>query len=170
MREMVAQSQPYHAAQGLLWWRHSERMSWTVHAAGLDRLAAAGLSTASVDRLRPLVGRSYADTREVQVAIDDALGAERPVFRSGNALGAIVRREVGAIEAYAAEGFLGQYIVVVPAARLIAVRQIAPRSDMTGDKPWPYGFPDFASRVIETAHALERVESKRVDWRLSHTT
>lgn len=162
MREMVAQSQPYQAAQGLLWLRHSEHMSWTVHAAGLDRLAAAGLSTASVDRLRPLVGRSYADVREVQVAIDEALGAERPVFmaelnRSGNALGAIVRREVGAIEAYGAEGFLGQYIVVVPAARLIAVRQIAPRSDLTGDKPWPYGFPDFASRVIETSHALERV-------------
>ncbi len=83
MHEMVAQSQPFFARYGLLWWRHT-----------------------------------------------------------------------APIEAYEAQGYLGQYIVVVPSARLVAVRQIAGRDDWPESKPWPYGYDDFVARVLELARTL----------------
>jgi CubicO group peptidase (beta-lactamase class C family) len=63
-------------------------------------------------------------------------------------------RHVGAVEAYEAQGYLGQYIVVVPSVRLVAVRQIAERDDWPDDRPWPYGYDDFVTRVLELARTL----------------
>jgi len=86
MREMVAQSQPFTARYGLLWWR--------------------------------------------------------PVAPGSSDV------------AYVADGYLGQYIVVVPSARLVAVRQIAERDDWPESRPWPYGYDDFTTRVLELARTL----------------
>ena len=47
----------------------------------------------------------------------------------------------------------GQYIVVVPGARLVAVRQIAERQ-LPDDKPWPYNYGEFTAHVLELAQAL----------------
>ena len=56
----------------------------------------------------------------------------------------------GAPLAYHANGYLGQYLVVVPAARLVAVRQIR-NSD--GYDPKTDGFEDFPARVARMARA-----------------
>jgi CubicO group peptidase (beta-lactamase class C family) len=158
MREMVAQSQPFNATAGLLWWRHARHTTLVVDPAGLDTLATVGVRAGLLDKLRPLAGTHHADGDTLRTALADVLGTNLEAFghdldARGLALDALLRVESGPIDAYAAEGHLGQYIVVVPSARLVAVRQIAERQ-MPDDKPWPYSYGEFSSHVLELAQAL----------------
>ena len=66
--------------------------------------------------------------------------------------------ERGPVAAYEAQGYLGQYIVVVPSAGLVAVRQIeAPGDDAPQPETDSYG--DFTQRVLELAVAMDRLPS-----------
>lgn len=158
MREMVAQSQPFSANYGLLWWRRARRTGFVVDPAGIDTLAKAGVRADLLDKLRPLAGTRHPDAASVRAAFAEALGPDLRVFGAdagahGLSFDTALRSEWGPVEAYVAEGYLGQYIVVVPSARLVAVRQVAWRQ-MPDDKPWPYGYGEFSSHVLELAQAL----------------
>jgi CubicO group peptidase (beta-lactamase class C family) len=51
----------------------------------------------------------------------------------------------GTVRAYSADGYLGQYIVVLPAERIVVVRQKRASDDHTREM----SFPGFADRVVE---------------------
>ena len=158
MREMVAQSQPFSANYGLLWWRHARRTAFVVDPAGIDTLAKAGVRADLLDKLRPLAETRHPDAESVRTAFAGALGADLWAFGAdldehGLPIDTALRSEWGPVQAYVAEGYLGQYIVIVPNARLVAVRQIASRQ-LPDDKPWPYGYSEFSSHVVELAQAL----------------
>ena len=58
------------------------------------------------------------------------------------------------VVAWEANGSHGQYIVVVPKARLVAVRQVGEHPEIKEDQPWPYSYEDFTQRIIAVAQAL----------------
>jgi hypothetical protein len=58
--------------------------------------------------------------------------------------------EKGPVEAFEANGSLGQYIVVIPKARLVAVRQIRARDEHSEAD----SYPDFTDRVQALADVL----------------
>lgn len=62
----------------------------------------------------------------------------------------LAKRSAGPVIAMRADGYLGQYIVVVPQARLVAVRQIT-EERYTGEAD---SDPDFEQQVIALAKAL----------------
>jgi len=112
-----------------------------------------------LDKLRPLTDRRFADSPSLRAALAAALGTDLPALAASakehqQSLETAMRRDLGPIVAYGAEGYLGQYIVVVPGAQLVAVRQIAGRDDWPDDKPWPYGDEGFVAHVLELARAL----------------
>src|SRR5690606_26894515 len=57
----------------------------------------------------------------------------------------------GPVVAFEAEGYLGQYIEVVPGAGLVAVRQVADSDDYLPE----WGYATFRDDVIALAKALE---------------
>ncbi len=143
-------------AVGLLWWRRPAWQVFSLRADAAGHLAAAGVSAGFIEALQPLAGRRFDD---VTGALREALGddfAER-YGREINARG-LTRSDVfdersGPVVAYEANGYLGQFIVVVPGQRLVAVRQIRSR-EMDGTHPPDSGYADFSRDVIALAQAL----------------
>jgi hypothetical protein len=86
--------------------------------------------------------------------LGEDLGDVREAFAAaGVGPGVMFKREHGPVVAYEANGYLGQYIVVVPAAGLVAVRQYRARGDT--EPPVADGHAGFTRQVIELARALE---------------
>jgi CubicO group peptidase (beta-lactamase class C family) len=124
--------QPHQASCGLLWWliRGAER--YEIDDAMLADLKAIGLTESSVKQIDALKGKPY-DLEGVWAALrpilhrDDIarfklLEINQQIARTGRPR----PRQVvsGSVEGFAARGDLGQYLVVIPKSRLVAVRQI----------------------------------------------
>lgn len=116
---------------GLLWWRLSrEERIVLADDALISQWNAAGADASFVERISTLKGREY-DSKE------SALGAIREVFggeeglkfwqeNTGRGRAMPWRRLPTPLAGFAAEGFLGQYLVVLPGERIVAVRQLGP--------------------------------------------
>ncbi|TPG04974.1 class A beta-lactamase-related serine hydrolase [Rhodanobacter glycinis] len=151
MKQMTAQSQPYTKAYGLLWWRRAAELH--LSAKGIDRLRALGTPPAVVDQLATMREQAFANGDAFSMMLHQRFG------KDGDALMQSIREhhlsgndifDPAPIMAWEANGYLGNYIVIVPKAHLVAVRQIASRDDVPGDN-WPYGYDDFTHRVVELA-------------------
>lgn len=151
MRQMTAKSQPFTNAYGLLWWRRPAELK--LSAAGVEQLRTIGIDPGIVDKIDAMRGQVFGTGDAFYAAVSKELGAD------ANKLFAAIRKsrmsgsslfEPAPIVAWEANGYLGNYIVIVPKARLVAVRQIAPRADVDESR-WPYGYDDFTHRVVEQA-------------------
>jgi CubicO group peptidase (beta-lactamase class C family) len=135
---------------GLLWWRQPTFRSVVAD----DELVAAwrkgGDDEAFIAKVLPLKDRVFTDRKAFFGALEAAFGGKPGLERwydntwrkglpDGKALPAPT-------EAYWADGWLGQFLVVVPEHRLVAVR-------MRRAPPWPFDeskldlFADFPKRV-----------------------
>ena len=142
---------------GLLWWRVPEWERVTLRADAPARMAEAGVDPGLVDALGTLAGRSFGGVLE---ALEAALGAGYAArYMEGVAARGLARTDLfdeerGPVVAWEANGYLGQYIVVVPSARLVAVRQIRSR-EAEGTHPPDSAYAGFARDVIALARALQ---------------
>ncbi len=155
VREMLSASKLV-GESGLLWWREPAWGRFIAEAGSLDTMRKAGVPEAVVSKLQPLVGRSFEGQGELIPAIEAALGEGametwgKEVMSRGLSPGKIFKIDMGPMVAYAAKGFQGQFIVIVPQARLVAVRLVASTDEW---KPSD-GYDDFGKRVIALADAL----------------
>jgi CubicO group peptidase (beta-lactamase class C family) len=142
---ITAAGQAMYPLSGLLWWRHAASQSITLRA-------DARLSDPAVTAIEALRGTTWVSRSDVRAALQNALGktyeAELRRIFGPDWFNSIFEWKIGEIEAYYAEGFLGKFIVVVPAAKLIAVRQTAQKAD-------PASFSDFPARVVALAKLLQ---------------
>ncbi len=118
---------------GLLWWRVP---AWQVLTLRADAPAAArdrGADPRWLAALDALQGQRLAGTAGLRAALAEHLGEDWPALYAAEVTGRGLARadlfdeDTGPVAAYSAEGFLGQYLVVVPDKRLVAVRQIRRR-------------------------------------------
>lgn len=148
--EMLAPGQEFHPLSGLLWWRHPASTTYEI---GDDRLAlfrSLGVPEEFIARLETVAGRSFAGLDERNRALVELFGEEwskirRREFRS-RGLRHIFEPRHDEIVAYYADGFLGQYLVVVPEAGLVAVRQIANSENYD---PETDAFVHFRNMVVD---------------------
>lgn len=152
MREMTAQGSPLSPKYGLLWWRIPSYSHTTVRSDLAAVLTSHGIDPSIVALLTPLQGKYFQSNADFVKALVNASGAQMRAVQlalSEHKLGSsdLVKVDSGPVVAYEAEGYLGQYIVVVPAARIVAVRQIA--SPETDVNPWPWGFDNFGDEVVK---------------------
>lgn len=161
VRDMLAPSKLAEEC-GLLWWRSPAWARYSANEASFKTLRDAGVPAETIAKLQPMSGKTYADRSALLEAVSAALGANametwgRDVASRGLGLGRVFNIQMGPYVAYNANGYLGQFIVIVPQARLVAVRQIESREDFKESD----GYDDFIQRTIALAEALVGGELK----------
>jgi CubicO group peptidase (beta-lactamase class C family) len=148
---MLAQGQSLTDQCGLLWWRDGPVKHWLINDLRLQFWAKAGVDPAIIEKARPLVGRTFATIAEAEAQLSKTLGA--PTLAALKAtLSTKKTRLLGRVldvRAYRADGWLGQYIIIVPEKRLVAVRMRDPRR--TSWKPEEFSYTDFRWDVLAVA-------------------
>jgi hypothetical protein len=151
----TAMSQPYQPNYGWLWWR----LPTTVYSYGVtsDLLsqwsAMHGAPDSTLAKLQTLVGRPYANTTSLTNDIRNVLGSsEFATLSNWMATGDHIPQyritSMGRVVGYAAEGWLGQYLVVYPELKIVAVRmRRAVQSDYSNLTVEMNGFPRFIYEV-----------------------
>ena len=143
----LAQGQPFEPRAGLLWFRLLAYEHYTVGADLENRLRAAHAPAALVAALAPLAGRTFQSRTDYHQALAAALGSDWPAIldREIRERGVeLVGVRAGEALGYQTNGYLGQYLVILPEPRVVAVRMIrrAPAYDPAAD-----GFGSFIDRV-----------------------
>jgi CubicO group peptidase (beta-lactamase class C family) len=156
--ESIQPSQPLQPSCGLLWWLLLSE--FRVVLADDDLIARwqkAGASAQFLERVRPLVGQVFTDRAALSAARQRAFpgeaGAElwtANTVRKGLPDG---RRLPSPVVGYYADGYLGQFLVVLPRQRLVAVRQMRSPDDPNIDEQKLDAFGEFPEMVQQLVPA-----------------
>lgn len=148
LEEILAPGSEHSDAVGLLWWRESAWQKRVIDEQTLDELAAAGIDADFLNSLNAAKG-SYSNLADLHSALESALGADwrdqlaEHVAPHGVS---ILRIEASdEIVAWYGDGYLGQYLVIVPETRTVAVRMIR-YFDGVGPE---HQFPEFRRLIVE---------------------
>jgi CubicO group peptidase (beta-lactamase class C family) len=161
-RDWIDQSmrpgQPFREDCGLLWWREgafSQTLTETILAAWRE----AGIDATAVRAAHPLLGKKYANVPELFEALKLAIGVPAAVAldvkaRKGHLPVAATVGD-GPARGFSAQGSYGQYLVVLPEKRLVAVRMRQPtvgdyqQVNRSGVEPDTYGgFSDDVAKLF----------------------
>src|SRR5262249_47868467 len=118
---------------GLLWWLISDHLTYTVEDERINELEAKGATPDFLAKIKQLKGR-YESQAEFYTALRktfgsleqaaDELNTNLKSQKLGGTITGITKKEMGEIIGYSAEGYLGQYLIVIPKAKLVVVRMI----------------------------------------------
>lgn len=141
-RALVAQGTPLYPGYGLGWWRVPRWHVSVVDDTRLAEMKRAGVDEKFVAAMATLKDRPLRSEEDVETALRQALGDDwQPKFMAA-------RKKCKLLDdkwspdfiGWTANGYLGQYLVVLPKAELVAVRMVDP-SERYDDKT--DGFDDF---------------------------
>jgi CubicO group peptidase (beta-lactamase class C family) len=156
VREMLA-PQALSDSFALLWFRTPAWQEVRIAGAAETRLRTAGTDAAVIEAFTRLQGQRFSSRVAVYEAVSSGLGSdgaqllEREVIGRGLQMADVTERiSVGPL-LYQLNGYLGQYLVIAPAANLIAVRQIGYRDD----HPESDNYPQFIEDVGELAGTFD---------------
>ncbi|MCG6117886.1 MAG: beta-lactamase family protein [Aquimonas sp.] len=154
--EMLAPSR-LSPESGLLWWRRVAWVRFHADESSVAMLERAGVETDMVDALRVLHGREFDSPEALFAGLAEALGDnwferwhQQLIAPHGIGPWRPFHARKGPVEAFEANGSLGQSIVVVPKADLVAVRQIRSRETHEPSQD----FSAFGERVQTLADAM----------------
>ncbi|MCU0352847.1 MAG: beta-lactamase family protein [Cytophagales bacterium] len=138
---------PLYGGCGLLWWLLYDKTESVVDERKISELTHQGLSADFIAKVRKLMG-VYPDEDAFQKAVQAVFG-ENGMMEIQQALGSsglrLRERRYGKVIGYAANGYLGNYIVVIPDKKLVAVRMTSHDSHKTDAD----NFADFEKLVAE---------------------
>jgi CubicO group peptidase (beta-lactamase class C family) len=146
---------------GLLWWLIPDRAAYVIDDAQIHKLEAKGMRADFVEKVRQLKGR-YETHEAYAAALEKVFGpdwrtdlslASHPELASvlRPSSGGISRIECGRTIAWVAAGYLGQYLVIVPSANLVAVRMIA-RDHAQGEADTYRRFPEMVLKLVNLGY------------------
>ena len=145
--------QPFEVSCGLLWWLMYDRKAGVLDEQQLERLRTAGVTPSWLEKIKGAQGQ-YTSESEVAVAMARVLGANwldeanSELKKHGFSLRDLLRKEYGKIIGYQANGYLGQYLLIYPDARLVCVRMIDTKSTYN---PTTDGGEDLVKLIRSTA-------------------
>ncbi len=153
--EAVHTAQPYVPTGGLLWWVLPEWTRMRIDQALLDTWRRGGADPAFLAAVTPLAGRDIARD-ELFNTLDRAFGHEQAgAMWVHNVAGRDLptpKVQAGPAYGFDANGYLGQYIVVIPGANLVAVRQMRDTSQQSSADDFD-SFPELVRALAPTAPA-----------------
>ncbi len=142
---------------GLLWWRIPAWERFTLKSDAATVLSAKGVDAEVAAGLLKAGSRTFASKTALFAFFAESLGpawADRygmEITSRGIKLGELFEQERGPVAAYAAMGYMGQYLVVVPETSLVAVRQIVRRD---GHDAAVDDYQGFAADVLALSSTL----------------
>jgi len=152
-------AQEHNPYSGLLWWLMLDHVSYAIDDERISELETRAAITPSAPadfaaRAKKLKGR-YKDTDALYLAMDKAFGREWPY---DSLLAELPVPQPGKVIAWYADGSLGQQLVVVPGANLVAVRMISSHSDYN---PKTDSFDNFRQMVLKLVTPAILLETKK---------
>jgi CubicO group peptidase (beta-lactamase class C family) len=138
--ESTHPSQHFREDCGLLWWLDAPMEVYVTEEllAQWRRVAA---PAAVVSKAAPFIGKPFSSWKELRAAMgltpqeQDELKKSLSPYR----MESVRVRLTGPVRAYMANGWLGQYLVVIPSSRIVAVRMHTRRGEEPGDETVEYG-------------------------------
>lgn len=134
---------------GLLWWLDYEGVKYTIDNEIVMNLQELGIDSQFVSKVKQLEG-VYLSFPEFSSKIEAVFG-ENPWPDIQNNLGEngqLRKKEfIGDITVFRADGYLGNYIVVDPKNKIVAIRMISYKSFNYEDKTGKDGFTKFSSLI-----------------------
>jgi CubicO group peptidase (beta-lactamase class C family) len=147
INEMINPTVSKNVEYGLLWTRTPAWIRLSVDDSSFDLLHNLNVPDRVLAKLSKLRGHTFNSSESLVSALHSTLGDSEfdVLYNAAQArsirMGSIFHLELGPMAAFSASGD-GQYIVVVPAAKVVAVRQ----SLMPDDQ-----YDDFVERVLDVA-------------------
>jgi len=141
---------------GLLWWRIPQWEGYRLAEQAASRLAERCVQGDVSKALLAAAGRSFNSKAELSASLAEQLGPNwiqqysEQITGRGLKLTDLFDVQRGPIAAYAANGYLGQHLVIVPEQRLVAVRLIHRRDDHAAPLDDFATFPADVLRLAET--------------------
>lgn len=156
VRSATSPGQPWFEAWGQLWWRHAE-YDYSLSSASLEVWRDLDVETKHMDAVKGLVGRRFPDRKSILEAVAAAVGPTefddvKRKLESTTTRAPFDKLQRGDLRAYYGEGWLGQYLVVVPDAGIVAVRMRA-LDEVAQRDPMKDAFGSFPAEVARLAHS-----------------
>ncbi|MEO7068367.1 MAG: serine hydrolase domain-containing protein [Rhodanobacter sp.] len=146
---------------GLLWWRARQWTHFAPDLASFDMLRQHGVPEATVAQLQQgLQGAHFGSIDSMLAGLAKILGPHSRTIISQQLVSRgigpyrLFKVSYGPVVAYDGNGDGGQYMVIVPQAGIVAVRQIDAETDQ--ESPGE-GYDDFITRVLTLAKASGRL-------------
>ena len=151
----VAAGQSFTEDCGLLWWRDGPFAAVLTEPL-LGAWRDAGVDAETLKKVRPLLGQRSADLDAHRQALVGALGEQgfgslRALLGKADHVPLQYRVASGPVRGFSARGSLGQFLVVVPEAKLVAVRMRKREGDDGPDGDEKNGYPMFPRDVLALA-------------------
>lgn len=152
--ELLAQGQPHTKESGLLWWRVPSDSKYVIDDEHLQKMAKAGFKESVLAKVRKAKGHydhqgavqqtlmKLFNKKELRVLKQEMQKHQMNPWKS----------ESGSIVGYKAEGYLGQYLVVYPEQKVVAVRMIKNSEDYNSKTDM---FGNFSQMVYKLATASD---------------
>jgi CubicO group peptidase (beta-lactamase class C family) len=138
---------------GLLWTRTPAWIRLSVDDSSLDLLRQLHVPESDITKIATLKGHAFDSSESLVAKLREVLSDEQfeELYRAAQAravrMGTIFHLELGPMAAFSASGE-GQFIVVVPSAKVVAVRQTLAADDQ---------YDDFVERVLDVSKRWSRL-------------
>ena len=149
VRQSIEPSQEHYPLYGLLWWLHFESETVSINDEYIKYFRTHGMTPTSLAKLEELKGNFLENhaTRNTLLPIilgDEVIKKQLEKLNDMPQLKPIVR---GPLRSYEAQGYLGQFLIVVPRDRIVAVRQRRGPGGNDPDLELKRSFLDFADMI-----------------------
>ncbi|MDQ4120347.1 MAG: beta-lactamase family protein [Acidobacteriota bacterium] len=133
VEEAFKPSQQFFTANGLLWWRYPKWSKSVIDSEKFAQMRKDGISEEFLKKIQPLENVSFDSNQAYTAALEKALGKDWSK-QVNDALGKVsysLRKRSFSDEniGYYASGFRGNYLLVMPKEKLVAVRVVKNDSD-----------------------------------------
>lgn len=149
LAEFMAPGSEFDPTSGLLWWREPAESYYVIDDALLQRYREAGVPDEIIEQIEPIKGR-YEDRGEVTRALAESFGPnwQQTLMPEIAPRGLPPARASASeeIAAWSAQGYMGQYLVVVPETKVVAVRMLQPSDDLASGHEFA-AFPAQVARL-----------------------
>ena len=133
-----------YAACGLLWWRYPKFSKSVIDAKKIARMRKDGISEEFLKKIQPLENVVFDSNDEYTAALEKSLGKDwaKQVNTALNNVTYSLRERIFSDEivGYYASGFRGNYLLIMPKEKLVAIRVVRNNSDYNWETD---GFNDF---------------------------
>lgn len=146
INEALKQGQEKDPIWGLLWWRIPASQQRVIDAELISDWKRNGIDPATIEKATPLIGKKFNSRDEFFAEANKVLGENW--FRSFPP-NVMASRKIFSKEilAYYADGFRGNFLVIVPQLNLVAIR-LADGNDFNWDTDVFGDFPQMISNLI----------------------